>query len=76
MGRQMHLEGGNILAGLHFTVVGERIDGQGVDFMAALDVIKDKRKNGSHISFVSLSDMVEVVQSFRILSFSSRADSE
>ena len=73
----MHLEGGDILAGLHFAVVGETwIDRQGVDFMAALDVIKDKNKNGSQISFVSLSDMVEVVQSFRVLSLSSRADSE
>ena len=73
----MHLEGGDILAGLHFAAVGETwIDGQGVDFMAALDVIKDKNKNGSQISFVSLSDMVEVVQSFRVLSLSSRADSE
>ena len=58
-------------------MVGETwIDRQGVDFMAALDVIKDKNKNGSQISFVSLSDMVEVVQSFRVLSLSSRADSE
>ena len=73
----MHLEVGDILAGLHFAVVGETwIDRQGVDFMAALDVIKDKNKNGSQISFVSLSDMVEVVQSFRVLSLSSRADSE
>ena len=73
----MHLEGGDILAGLHFAVVGETwIDRQGVDFMAALDVIKDKNKNGSQISFESLSDMVEVVQSFRVLSLSSRADSE
>ena len=73
----MHLEGGDILAGLHFAVVGETwIDRQGVDFMAALDVIKDKNKNGSQISFVSFSDMVEVVQSFRVLSLSSRADSE
>ena len=73
----MHLEGGDILAGLHFAAVGETwIEGQGVDFMAALDVIKDKNKNGSHLSFASLSDMVEVVQSFRVLSLSSRADSE
>ena len=44
----MHLEGGDILAGLHFAAVGKTwIDGQGVDFMAALDVIKDKNKNGS-----------------------------
>ena len=69
----MHLEGGDILAGLHFAAVGKTwIDGQGVDFMAALDVTKDKNKNGC----VSLSDMVEVVQSFRVLSLSSRADSE
>ena len=46
----MHLEGGDILAGLHFAAVGETwIGGQRVDFMAALDVIKDKNKNGPHI---------------------------
>ena len=46
----MHLEGGDILAGLYFVAVGKTwIDGQGVDFMAALDVIKDKNKNGPHI---------------------------
>lgn len=73
----MHLEGGDILAGLHFAAVGKTwIDGQGVDFMAALDVIKDKNKNGSRKPFVSLSDMVEVAQSFRVLCLSSRADSE
>ena len=46
----MHLEGGDILAGLHFAAVGKTwIGGQGVHFMAALDVIKDKYKNGPHI---------------------------